>query len=182
MSGFAEVIKHGFIADREYLNQLKNITPETITPELIYHSIEIKNHVVTTDPYEKGLRKTLNFGHTIGHAIESYSLQNDKNPLLHGEAIAAGMICEGFLSNKYNTLDENGLNELIEIIRSVFPDYAFSKETYPAIIDFMKNDKKNTSGKIGFALLKELGVCDYNNYIEEDKIIESLDFYNNLIK
>ncbi|WP_207422923.1 3-dehydroquinate synthase [Desertivirga brevis] len=182
VSGFAEVIKHGFIADKSYLEQLKAISPETITPELVYHSIEIKNRVVTTDPYEKGLRKTLNFGHTIGHAIESYSLLNDKDPLLHGEAIAAGMICEAYLSNKYNTLSESGLKELIEIIRSIFPDYAFTEDTYPAIIDFMKNDKKNTSGNIGFALLKDLGVCDYNNYLTEDKILESLDFYNNLIR
>ena len=181
VSGFAEIVKHGFIADRKYLNQLKTVTPETVSTELIYHSVEIKNHVVTTDPYEKGLRKTLNFGHTIGHAIESYSLKNDSNPLLHGEAIAAGMICEGYLSYKYNTLSKEGLDELISIIRGIFPDYAFSKNTYPAIMDFMKNDKKNTSGNIGFALLKELGNCDFNNYLEEDKIIESLDFYNELI-
>ena len=181
VSGFAEIVKHGFIADREYLNKLKGILPEDVPSEIVYHSVEIKNHVVTTDPFEKGLRKTLNFGHTIGHAVESYSLQNDKNPLLHGEAIAVGMICEGYLSNKYNTLSNDGLKELIEIIRSIFPDYKFSADTYSAIMEFMKNDKKNTSGKIGFALLKQLGECDYNNYIEEDKIIESLDFYNKLI-
>lgn len=181
VSGFAEVVKHGFIADKGYLDKLKGVSPENIPAEIIYHSIEIKNHVVTTDPFEKGLRKTLNFGHTIGHAVESYSLKNDKKPLLHGEAIAIGMICEGYLSHKYNSLSEAGLNELVDIIRRIFPDYKLSANTYPALIEFMKNDKKNTSGKIGFALLKQLGECDYNNYLEEDKIIEGLDFYIRLV-
>lgn len=181
VSGFAEVVKHGFIADKDYLGKLKSISPENIPAEIIYHSIEIKNQVVTTDPFEKGLRKTLNFGHTIGHAVESYSLKNDKKPLLHGEAIAIGMICEGYLSHKYNSLSEAGLNELVDIIRGIFPDYRLSPAMYPALIEFMKNDKKNTSGKIGFALLKQLGECDYNNYLEEDKIVESLDFYRELV-
>ncbi|WP_256009526.1 3-dehydroquinate synthase [Desertivirga xinjiangensis] len=181
VSGFAEIVKHGFIADKDYLDKLKGVSPENIPAEIIYHSIEIKNHVVTTDPFEKGLRKTLNFGHTIGHAVESYSLKNDKNPLLHGEAIAIGMICEAYLSHKYNSLSEEGLNELVEIVRGIFPDYKLSPSMYPALIEFMKNDKKNTSGNIGFALLKRLGECDYNNYLEEDKIVESLDFYRELV-
>jgi len=181
VSGFAEVIKHGFIADRAYMRQLFSVSPENVTAEIIYRSVQIKNEVVTTDPFEKGLRKTLNFGHTIGHAIESYSLKYDKNPLLHGEAIAIGMICEAYLSYKYNGLPGESLNELTAFIRSVFPDYSFPREIYQELIDFMKNDKKNTAGKIGFALLKEPGNCSFDHYLEIDQIVDSLDFYNDLL-
>ncbi len=182
ISGFAEVVKHGLIADKSYFQQIKSVDVANLPQEVIYHSVEIKNHVVTTDPFEKGLRKTLNFGHTIGHAIETYSLKTDKKPLLHGEAIALGMICEGYLSHKYNALSGPELDELITFIRSVFPDYPFSKVIYEEVIDYMKNDKKNLQGQIGFALLSEIGKCDYNIYLTEDQIIESLDFYNDLMK
>lgn len=182
ISGFAEVVKHGLIADKAYYKVLKIADPTNLDPAIIYQSVEIKNQVVTTDPYEKGLRKTLNFGHTIGHAIETYSLKSDNNPLLHGEAIAMGMICEGYLSYKYNTLTEAELQDLITFIRSVFPDYSFSQAIYPEVIDYMKNDKKNADGQIGFALLAEIGKCDYNFYLPENQIADSLDFYNKLVK
>lgn len=182
ISGFAEVVKHGLIADKAYYKDLKIADPTNLDPAIIYHSVEIKNQVVTTDPYEKGLRKTLNFGHTIGHAIETYSLKSDKNPLLHGEAIAIGMICEGYLSQKHNSLSEAELQDLITFIRSVFPDYSFSQAIYAEVIDYMKNDKKNVEGQIGFALLAEIGKCDYNFYLSENQIADSLDFYNKLVK
>ncbi|MBC8051977.1 MAG: 3-dehydroquinate synthase [Sphingobacteriaceae bacterium] len=181
ISGFAEVVKHGLIADRAYFDTIKSADATAIDPPIIYRSVQIKNHVVTTDPYEKGLRKTLNFGHTIGHAIETYSLKTDRDPLLHGEALAIGMICEGYLSHKYNSLNGVELDELIAFIRSVFPDYSFSKKIYTDVIDYMKNDKKNLQGQIGFALLSQIGKCDFNIYLKEDQIIESLDFYNDLL-
>jgi len=181
VSGFAEVIKHGLIYDKDYFDRVKNIDPENITGEEIYHSVKIKNAVVTEDPTEKGLRKILNFGHTIGHAIESYSLANDKDPLLHGEAIAVGMICEGYLSYKLNGLHIDELNHLVEVVRSIFPDYSYDGLIYPAVMEYMKNDKKNVGGKIGFALLNTIGKCDYNIYASEDHITESLDFYYNLL-
>ena len=177
VSGFAEVIKHGLIYDGTYFYKLKSVSLENISDEDIYHSVEIKNAVVTEDPTEKGLRKILNFGHTIGHAIESWSLANDKNPLLHGEAIAVGMICEAYLSHKLNGLAEDELNLIIESIRNVFPDYSFSKSIYADVLAYMLNDKKNVSGKIGFALLRRIGRCDFNIYPSEEDIIASLDFY-----
>src|SRR5690606_17023053 len=154
-----------------------SVSPENISDEDIYHSVEIKNAVVTEDPTEKGLRKILNFGHTIGHAIESWSLANDKNPLLHGEAIAVGMICEAYLSHKLNGLAEDELNLIIHSIRNVFPDYQFDKSIYTDVLAYMLNDKKNVSGKIGFALLRRIGRCDFNIYPSEENIIASLDFY-----
>ena len=180
VSGFAEIVKHGLIADADYYQRIKGVSFADFPPELIYRSVEIKNRVVTEDPFEKGLRKTLNFGHTIGHAVETYSLKKDRAPLLHGEAIAVGMICEAFLSFKHNGLDEAALSEITSYIRSVFPDYELNPSSYPEIMEFMKNDKKNVSGKIGFALLSRIGACDYNIYLKEDDIIESLEYYRGL--
>src|SRR5215217_558057 len=104
LSGFAEMIKHGLIYDKPYYEKLKASNYLTPAAEDIYRSVEIKNEVVTIDPHEKNLRKILNFGHTIGHAVEGYSLANDENPLTHGEAIAIGFVCEAALSIKNSTL------------------------------------------------------------------------------
>jgi len=139
--------------------------------------------VITEDPFEKGLRSILNFGHTIGHAVESYSLSedNDSEPLLHGEAIAVGMICEAYLSMTLNKLSKEEMENIIAYIRSVFPDYSIKKSINQDLIDIMKNDKKNSQGKIGFALLNSIGSCDYGIFIDESIIAESLNFYRELI-
>ncbi|HCN84512.1 MAG TPA: 3-dehydroquinate synthase [Sphingobacteriaceae bacterium] len=183
VSGFAEVIKHGLIRDAAYFEKIRAIRPEDISDELIRHSIAIKNEVITEDPFEKGLRSILNFGHTIGHAVESYSLSedNDSEPLLHGEAIAVGMICEAYLSMTLNKLSKEEMENIIAYIRSVFPDYSIKKSINQDLIDIMKNDKKNSQGKIGFALLNSIGSCDYGIFIDESIIAESLNFYRELI-
>lgn len=180
ISGFAEIVKHGIIADRDYFKQLKEVDPLNVDQEIIYHSVEIKNFVVTTDPFEKSIRKTLNFGHTIGHAIETYSLKNDKRALLHGEAIAIGMICEAFLAYHHNNLPSEDLDEITVYLRSVFPDYHLKSDSYGEILEFMLNDKKNVNGKIGFALPSAIGKCDFNIFLTNDQIIESLNFYADL--
>ncbi|PRY51545.1 3-dehydroquinate synthase [Arcticibacter pallidicorallinus] len=180
ISGFAEIVKHGIIADRDYFNKLKDIDPLKTDKETIYHSVEIKNFVVTTDPFEKSIRKTLNFGHTIGHAVETYSLKNDNRALLHGEAIAVGMICEAFLASRHNGLSSEELVEITEYIRSVFPDYHLKPDSYSDILEFMQNDKKNVNGQIGFALPSEIGKCDFNIYLTKEQIIESLNYYAEL--
>src|SRR5690554_6762169 len=104
VSGFAEMIKHAFIFDANYYQELKAFDFDHPSEAMIYRSVQIKNEVVKEDPKESGLRKILNFGHTIGHAVETYSIDNDKDSLVHGEAIAIGMICEAYLSHKYNGL------------------------------------------------------------------------------
>ncbi|EEI92944.1 3-dehydroquinate synthase [Sphingobacterium spiritivorum ATCC 33300] len=181
-SGFAEVIKHGLIFDRDLYNTIKGLTDvRSISTDIIFRSVEIKNEVITQDPTEKGLRKILNFGHTIGHAIEGFSLFNDDQPLLHGEAIAIGMICEGYLSHKLTGLSKEELDDLIATFRNHYPDYRISIENYDEFIALMKNDKKNAGSKIGFALLTGIGSCTYDHYVEEELIIESLDFYRELI-
>src|SRR5690606_25207045 len=133
------------------------------------------------DPKEQGLRKILNFGHTIGHAVETYSLNRDGNPLLHGEAIAIGMICEAYLSHQYNGLKEDELAEIVKALRSVFPDYQLKSESFSDLIAIMRNDKKNTDDNIGFALLKEIGHCDFNHYLDEDKIKSALTYYQETV-
>jgi 3-dehydroquinate synthase len=180
-SGYAEVIKHGLIYDVSLFKKLNGIVPKDLNDEIIYRSIEIKNEVVIKDPFEKGLRKILNYGHTIGHAIESYSLKHDKSPLLHGEAIAIGFICEAYLSAKRNGLKEVELSEIVNTIKSTYPAYNLNKASYPDLIEIMKNDKKNNAGRISFSLLSEIGKCAYDIYCTEEEIVESLDYYTNCI-
>ena len=181
VSGFAEVIKHGLIADAAFYEAVKGKRAAEIDLDDIRHSVAIKNDVVLQDPHENGLRKTLNFGHTIGHAIEGYSLANDRDPLLHGEAIAVGMICEGFLARRLNGLSEAALADIIATFRHHFADYRFGTERYGQLIELMKNDKKSVGDRIGFALLSEIGTCDVDVFVPEDIIRESLDFYRELV-
>ncbi|MBP3942880.1 3-dehydroquinate synthase [Sphingobacteriaceae bacterium WQ 2009] len=182
ISGFAEIIKHGLIFDASYFNAVKSLTIEQIGTSQVQHSVGIKNTVITQDPTEKGLRKILNYGHTIGHAIEGFSLSNDQDPLLHGEAIAIGMICEGYLSHKLNGLPLEELHAIIDVFRANFPDYRYSENHYAEFLALMKNDKKNANDQIGFALLSRIGACDYDRYVSEEDIVESLDFYATLIQ
>ncbi|HXH99600.1 MAG TPA: 3-dehydroquinate synthase [Sphingobacteriaceae bacterium] len=181
VSGYAEMIKHGLIADKKYFDQLKTADPLNIDPALVYRSVEIKNQVITADPHEKGKRKILNFGHTIGHAVESCSLTDKINPLLHGEAIAIGMICESYLSHKINGLIDVELQEVTNAIIKLFPISPITTNN-DDLLAVMKNDKKNDNQRIGFALLTKIGECSYDNFVEEDLIVKSLDFYRNLIK
>lgn len=181
VSGFAEVIKHGIIADAAYYHEIKKLEPASLTTAHIRHSVAIKNKVVLQDPTEKGLRKILNFGHTIGHAIEGYSLQHDGNPLLHGEAIAIGMICEGYLAYKLNGFPKTELDDIVKTFRTYYPDYGFSTSIYGELLGLMKNDKKNVGDRIGFALPKAIGHCDVDCFVSDDHIVEALDFYCELM-
>ena len=179
-SGFAEVIKHGLIYDAALFNMVREMQPQEIDGEIIHRSVEIKNDVVTHDPYEKGLRKILNFGHTIGHAIESYSLKNDRDPLLHGEAIAIGFICEAYLSVRYNELTENELAEVTSVVNQYFPKYKLDQASFGALIELMQNDKKNAEGRINFSLLRSIGECSTDVFCSEGEIEESLNYYRSL--
>lgn len=179
VSGFAEIIKHGLIYDAALFKSLQKIQPEEVTADVIYRSIEIKNEVVTADPYEKGLRKILNFGHTIGHAVESYSLKHDKDPLLHGEAIAIGFICESYLSAKDNGLSESELGEVQSTIFSYYPKYRI-EAPFEELLNIMQNDKKNQDGKINFSLLKSIGNCSTDTFCSKEDIKESINYYKSL--
>lgn len=181
-SGFAEMLKHGIIADEAYFNSLMQIEDlENIDDDLVYQSVQIKNHVVTTDPYEHGLRKILNYGHTIGHAIESWSLNNQKNCLLHGEAIAIGMICEAYLGNKLVSLSGDDLQTISQTFLKIYGKYDIKKGIETQLLETMRNDKKNDGGKINFSLPNKIGNCMFDIAVSEKDILESLDYYRGVV-
>ena len=156
-SGYAEMLKHGLIKDAAYWSSLKleNAFTDAST---IQKSIAIKNEVVLQDPMEKGLRKILNFGHTLGHAIESYCLDNPKKKtLLHGEAIAVGMIMEGYLSHELTGLPKLSLDEIKATFLGYFEKVFFDGNDMDAILKLLKYDKKNSHGDINFVLLRSIG-------------------------
>lgn len=157
-SGFAEMLKHGLITDESYWSELKGVTVIKALDPFIYKSIQIKNNIVLQDPKEHNLRKILNFGHTLGHAIESYFLQKDENTaLLHGEAIAIGMILEAFLSFKLCGLGEHQLVDIKNTLLERYKKVSFKKQDIEAILQLLKFDKKNSHGQINFVLLKYIG-------------------------
>jgi len=183
LSGFAEIIKHALIADASYWKKIKRInfnSVETLA-ELIETSVTIKNTVVLADPFEKNIRKTLNFGHTIGHAIETHFLET-KEALLHGEAIAIGMICEGYLSNKVAGLPDNELNELTEYILSVYKPVKIPAKIMDALLKLMQHDKKNEKGQLNFSLLSSIGKCEINQLAPSDLIQQSINYYTEQVK
>jgi 3-dehydroquinate synthase len=181
-SGFAEVIKHSIIYERQFWEDLSLKTFNQINDwkNIIERSVETKNYFVLEDPFDKGFRKVLNFGHTIGHAVETFSLQNDSKPLLHGEAIAIGLICELYISNQQANLPQNEMDEIMQYIMSNFDHYPFRSGNFDLIIDNMKHDKKNSRNKFNFTLLTSIGNSLINQEVDVKLINESLRFYLNL--
>ncbi|MEE1885435.1 3-dehydroquinate synthase [Pedobacter flavus] len=180
LSGFAEIIKHGLIADDVLFDQILNSNLESIHPDLIIKSVTIKNKIVEHDPKEKGLRKILNFGHTIGHAIETYSLQNDPQPLNHGEAIVVGMLCEAYISTVVNKLTPEELNIIVDFLLKIYPKYSLEENAFDQILLTLAYDKKNENHQLMFSLLNRIGDCDFNINVSNELIIESLNFYQDL--
>jgi 3-dehydroquinate synthase len=179
-SGLAEMLKHGLIYDREYWNKFLNLNTLTLDDldALIHQSVEIKNHIVTEDPNEHGLRKTLNFGHTLGHAIESYFLsQTDKEELLHGEAIAIGMIMEAYISSHLLGFPKDDLKTIKETFLKIFKRVTIEASDHNAIIDLLKYDKKNEHGNINFVLLQRIGMPKIDCLVENELIIKAFDYY-----
>ena len=179
LSGYAEVIKHALIQDADYWTLLKEreITDFGNWDDIITRSVQIKNNIVLEDPLEKGLRKALNFGHTIGHAIESYSLENDKLPLLHGEAVAMGMLCEVYISNQLTGLSKDEMEDIYQHILSLYSPYSLEGDQFHHLIELMKNDKKNESNGINFTLLSSIGNVEINTEVEVDIIIDALNYF-----
>ena len=180
-SGYAEMIKHGLIFEKKYyrkLSELKNID-SNLSTKLIYKSIMIKNEIVSKDPGEKSLRKILNFGHTLGHAIESHFLGKKKSKtLLHGEAISIGMILESYISYKILKFPFKQCLNIKQTVNSNFEKIQINKEDSDSIIKLIKFDKKNKNGKVLFVLLYEIGKVKIDVEVPKKLIIESLEFYN----
>ena len=181
-SGLAEIIKYGLTFDMDIWNEIQSMTDlnSEILNDLVYRSIIIKNDVVLKDLKEDNLRKTLNFGHTMGHAIESYFLESkEKNNLTHGEAIAIGMVIELYYSSKLFNYSISETESLKDFVIRYYGKAPILTSDFDAIIDLMKYDKKNVSGLINFILLKNVQDFAFDVQLDNKLLLEGLDYYNN---
>ena len=173
-NGYAEMLKHALILDENYWNQLKSLNSEEelIQIQHVIRSIELKKQVVEADPTEKGLRKLLNFGHTLGHALESYFLS--KKSIAHGHAVALGMIGESYISYKRGVLSQEAYREIEQCIIRIFPMLEIPEEAIETLIELMRNDKKNERNALNFVLLNAIGSAQVNAEILPSEVGEAL--------
>lgn len=171
LSGYAEMVKHCLLADLPYPDA------EHLTEADIRASIAVKDRIVAEDPTEQGIRKALNFGHTIGHALEALSLsrssENGEKPLLHGYAVLYGMVAELYLSHVCLGLDKQVVSEVAHLLTEYYGRPALSCRQYPLLLERMRQDKK---GPLNFTLLRRKGEPVINQTINEDLILEALDY------
>lgn len=180
-SGYAEVVKHALIADSGHWKKLLETNwQEQDWQQIINHSVAIKHRITTEDPTEKGLRKVLNFGHTVGHAVESYFLEPEhgEKKLLHGEAVAIGMICETYLSQQKSGLTNAAVKEICQYISNIWPFISIHEKAFELIMDLALQDKKNEKGVINCTLLSQIGEAVINRAINRNEIEKSLNWYN----
>lgn len=176
-SGFAEMVKHALIADAELWAELKTVNP-THTEDIaryIPRSIEIKNTIVAKDPLDNAGRRALNFGHTFGHAIESYFI-GAENELLHGEAIAIGMVCECFVAVEKGLISPTLLKDVEEFIATHYSFTALDDYDEEAILSLIEQDKKNSNGNINMALISAIGTCQTDVAVTEAEIKKALHY------
>ncbi len=181
-SGLAEMLKHGLIHSSKYWESTKNADFEKTSEfeELIWESIKIKSEIVTQDPLEKNLRKTLNYGHTLGHAIESYRMDNPHNKsLLHGEAVAIGLILATYISSELLNFPKNRLNEITECLLRHFPKQSFNQNEIEDIIKLLIFDKKNKNGQVLFVLLEDIGKHKTDCTVSNELIFKAFAYYKN---
>ncbi len=177
-SGFAEMLKHGLISDAAYWETLKGLAGFDNLDEYILRSVAIKNEVVQQDPTEQHLRKILNYGHTLGHAVESYFLESKEHELLlHGEAIAVGMILEGYLSFKLTGLGKSALEDIKATFLGRYKKVEFETKDIDTILTLLKFDKKNSHGNINFVLLKKIGEPAIDIKVTPDLLEEAFVYY-----
>ena len=177
-SGFAEMLKHGLIMDDVYWNHLCADSGDAYQQAEIKTSIKIKGAIVVQDPTEKNIRKKLNFGHTLGHAIESYFLKStERETLLHGEAIAIGMVLEAYLSHKLTGLSKIELDEIKRNFAKQYAPVKFSKLEIDTILELLKHDKKNAHGNINFVLLNSIGNAVIDVKVSSEFLRESFLYY-----
>ncbi|PWJ56556.1 3-dehydroquinate synthase [Dyadobacter jejuensis] len=178
-SGFAEIVKHCLIADAERWGKIRFVDFERQNwPELIAHSVAIKKKVVEQDPTEKGLRKILNFGHTLGHAVETHFLgKAPSKKLFHGEAIAVGMIMESYLSFSKKMIDRELLTQIEEFIFATYGKVAIAEEDIAPILALTRQDKKNKGKEIRFSLLNGPGSCAFDVVVTTSEMRKAIDYY-----
>jgi 3-dehydroquinate synthase len=180
LSGYAEMLKHGLISDEKHWAQLLNFDFDSIDyvqlKSLVGRSIAVKEQIVSEDPFEKGIRKALNLGHTVGHAFESLALSR-KSPILHGYAVAYGLVCELYLSCVQTNFAKDRMRQTVQFIKSHYGVFSFGCEDYEYLYDLMKHDKKNVGGVINFTLLSDIGKVLIDQHVDKKLIYETLDFY-----
>ena len=179
-SGYAEMLKHGLISDEHTWAEL--VTFDLDTPDLsqlqrmVAESIKVKERIVESDPHEHGIRKALNLGHTMGHAFESFAMRRG-TPILHGYAVAYGMIGELYMSARKTAFPTDRMHQTVRFIRENYGTFNITCDDYPTLIELMHHDKKNTSGIINFTLLGNVGDIRINQTANEEEIKEALDFF-----
>lgn len=186
LSGYAEILKHGLIGAAglwagalNFELTAKNLDVETLE-RIVRESVAVKSRIVAEDPYEKGIRKALNFGHTVGHACESLSFEKQR-PLLHGHAVAAGLVSELFLSHKRCGFPAETMRQTIRFIKTYYPPFVFDCHDYEKLYECMTHDKKNENGIIRFTLLSDIGEVRTDQEADKKLTLESLDFYRDVI-
>jgi 3-dehydroquinate synthase len=179
LSGFAEIIKHGLVADAEYFRQLTVKPPPQLNPAeleaIIARSCHIKTAIVQSDVAEGGSRRLVNFGHTVGHAVEVLSLETDQ-PLLHGEAVSIGMRAEAIISERLGLLAKADLQQIEQsLAKAGLPVTIPGTVTTGDIMKKMRSDKKNDNGNLNFTLLDAIGHAVYNQHVEAAVILAALE-------
>lgn len=179
-NGSIEMFKHGLIADRDYWQEMLEVKENYFSERfdtLIHGSVEIKSGIVQGDPTEKGARKALNYGHTIGHAIESFCLSSDKHiSLLHGEAIAVGIYLESYLSTLHSGLTTTDFKIIEKWYKSLGLSASFSDSEVDEMIQIMSHDKKNVNGEIRFVLLEKIGIYKTDVHLNAQEIKKAFEF------
>lgn len=179
-SGYAEMLKHGIISTTENWAELLNFDLDNIDylklQDMVAKSVAIKEKIVEEDPTEKGIRKALNLGHTAGHAIESLALEENRT-LLHGYAVAWGLVCELYLSAKNQNFPTDKLRQTLQFIRENYGTFLFDCKEYDRLYEFMTHDKKNEAGIINFTLMGDIGDIRINQKASKDEIMDMLDFF-----
>ena len=183
LSGYAEMLKHGLISDEKMWAELLNFPIDALdTPDrlrqlqrMVADSVTVKERIVTEDPTEQGIRKALNLGHTAGHAFESLALT--RTPVLHGYAVAWGLVCELYLSAIKTGFPTDRLHQTVAFIKEHYGKMPITCDDYPTLLELMTHDKKNTAGIINFTLLGGIGDIRINQTATKDEIFEALDFY-----
>lgn len=179
-SGYAEMLKHGLISTEAHWADLVNFDMDRVDYKalqaLVARSVAVKEQIVGQDPYERGIRKALNFGHTVGHAYESLSFREER-PIPHGHAVAAGIVSELYLSHRSCGFPKEKLSQVVRYIKEYYAPFPFDCGDYGTLYELMTHDKKNEGGVIRFTLLGDVGDVRINQSVPKDAILESLDFY-----
>lgn len=183
LSGYAEMLKHGLIDSEAHWAELVNFSLGNIESietlgnlsKILEKSVAVKQRIVTEDPTEQGIRKALNLGHTAGHAFESFALKHQ--PILHGYAVAYGLVCELYLSCIKTGFPTDKMHQTVNFIHEHYGKMAITCDDYPQLMELMTHDKKNVAGMINFTLLGGIGDIRINQTATKDEIYEALDFY-----